>query len=62
MLLYCNQDTHQPKVSIGKMDHPEYPYCAQITFIPNFNNATLDDAYDAYVSENNLERDDFTIA
>jgi len=44
------------------MDHPEYPYCAQITFIPNFNNATLDDAYDAYVSENNLERDDFTIA
>jgi uncharacterized protein with von Willebrand factor type A (vWA) domain len=43
------------------MGNVEYPYCAQITFIPNYNHTTIDDAYKAYIEDNNLESNDFSL-
>jgi hypothetical protein len=35
-------------------------YCASVSFIPEFNEVSTDDAYAAYVEENELQNDEFT--
>ena len=62
ILLLATEDIHKPiaqlsKVSNDLMQHQKY--CGSVSFIPEFNDLSVDDAYLAYQQDNMMESDDF---
>ena len=54
-LLFRNNEINKPQVTLGHSKHAKHPYCAMLTFFPDFNEeANLDDAYNAYLKDSSL--------